>query len=50
MKNVIVNVLVGVVKVLFHAFGLCTCCKKSDKKEVSNEKTQNEPKDEPQGV
>lgn len=41
MKTVAVKIVVGIVKVLFHVFGLCTCCKK---KEVSNEETQNEEK------
>lgn len=41
MKNIVSTIVVGLFKVLFHAFGLCSCCKKTDK-EVSNEKTQNE--------
>lgn len=42
MKTVVVNVLVGIVKVLFHAFGLCKTCCKTEKKEMTHEETQNE--------
>lgn len=33
MKVTVVRVIVGVVKVLFHALGLCKCCKKEEKNE-----------------
>lgn len=41
MKNLVVNVLVGFAKVLFHVFGLCTCCKK-EKEVIKNEAKENE--------
>lgn len=33
MKATVVRIVVGVVKVLFHALGFCTCCKKEEKNE-----------------
>lgn len=32
MKIAVVNAIVGIVKVLLHTFGFCTCCKKEEKK------------------